>query len=137
MLEPKRKHRENLKFKVIDKETKYHQGKGTKKGKEKYKAWLSSDLMLYLKFSVVAENILYKHTKCMVSTVRYFYIETWGKKRFPQTLLELYLSTNDVYLPAAGLPRGSMVKNLPANAGDASSIPGSGRFPEGENGKPL
>ena len=31
MLEPKRKHRENLKFKVIDKETKYHQGKGTKK----------------------------------------------------------------------------------------------------------
>ena len=30
-----------------------------------------------------------------------------------------------------------MVKNLPANAGDTSSIPGSGRFPEEGNGNPL
>ena len=30
-----------------------------------------------------------------------------------------------------------MVKNLPANAGDLGSIPGSGRFPGGENSKPL
>ena len=33
-----------------------------------------------------------------------------------------------------------MVKNLPANAGDAGdlgSIPGSGRSPEGGNGNPL
>ena len=30
-----------------------------------------------------------------------------------------------------------MVKNLPANAGDAGSIPGSGRSPGGGNGKPL
>ena len=28
-----------------------------------------------------------------------------------------------------GLPGGSVVKNLPANAGDAGSIPGSGRSP--------
>ena len=28
-----------------------------------------------------------------------------------------------------GFPGGSVVKNLPANAGDASSIPGSGRSP--------
>ena len=28
-----------------------------------------------------------------------------------------------------GSPAGSVVKNLPANAGDVSSIPGSGRFP--------
>ena len=32
---------------------------------------------------------------------------------------------------------GSVVKNLPANAGDASSIPGSGRPPGGGNGNPL
>ena len=32
---------------------------------------------------------------------------------------------------------GSVVKNLPANAGDLSSIPGSGRSPEGGNGNPL
>ena len=30
-----------------------------------------------------------------------------------------------------------MVKNLPANAGDANSIPGSGRSPEEGNGNPL
>ena len=30
-----------------------------------------------------------------------------------------------------------MVTNLPANAGDAGSIPGVGRFPGGKNGNPL
>ena len=36
-----------------------------------------------------------------------------------------------------GFPGGSVVKNPPANAGDAGSIPGSGRCPEGGNGNPL
>ena len=35
------------------------------------------------------------------------------------------------------LPGGSMVKNPPTNAGDVDTIPGSGRFPGGGNGKPL
>ena len=30
-----------------------------------------------------------------------------------------------------------MVKNVPANAGDQGSIPGSGRSPEEGNGNPL
>ena len=30
-----------------------------------------------------------------------------------------------------------MVKNLPANAGDAGVIPGSGIYPGGENGNPF
>ena len=30
-----------------------------------------------------------------------------------------------------------MVKNLPANAGDAGLIPGSGKSPGGGNGNPL
>ena len=30
-----------------------------------------------------------------------------------------------------------MVKNLPANAGDQDSIPGSGKSPGGGNGNPL
>ena len=37
-------------------------------------------------------------------------------------------------------PGGTMVKNVPANAGDTgevSSIPGSGRSPEVENGNTL
>jgi len=37
----------------------------------------------------------------------------------------------------AGLPDGSVVKNPPANAGDSSSIPGSGRSPGEGNGNPL
>ena len=36
-----------------------------------------------------------------------------------------------------GFRGGSVVKNLPANAGDAGSIPGSGRFPGEGNGNPL
>ena len=39
-----------------------------------------------------------------------------------------------------GFPGGSVVRNLPANAGaagDVGSTPGSGRFPGGGNGNPL
>ena len=36
-----------------------------------------------------------------------------------------------------GFPGGAVVKNLPANAGDAGSVPGSGRLPGGGNGNPL
>ena len=36
-----------------------------------------------------------------------------------------------------GFPGGSVVKSLPANAGDADSIPGSGRSPGEGNSNPL
>ena len=36
-----------------------------------------------------------------------------------------------------GFPGGLVVKNLPTNAGDMGSIPGSGRFPGEGNGNPL
>ena len=36
-----------------------------------------------------------------------------------------------------GFSSGSVVTNLPANAGDAVSIPGWGRFPGEGNGNPL
>ena len=36
-----------------------------------------------------------------------------------------------------GFPCGSVVKNLPANAGDVGLIPGSGRSPGEGNGNPL
>ena len=36
-----------------------------------------------------------------------------------------------------GFSSGSVVKNLPANAGDSSSISGSGRAPGEEDGNPL
>ena len=36
-----------------------------------------------------------------------------------------------------GFPGGSVIKNLPANIGDASSIPGSGRSSGRGHGNPL
>ena len=36
-----------------------------------------------------------------------------------------------------GFPGGSAVKNLPADAGDVGSTPGSGRSPGGGHGNPL
>ena len=36
-----------------------------------------------------------------------------------------------------GFPGGSVVKNPPANAGDMSSVPGSGSCPGEGNGNPL
>ena len=36
-----------------------------------------------------------------------------------------------------GFPGGGVMKNPPANAGDADSIPGMGRGPEEGNGNPL
>ena len=36
-----------------------------------------------------------------------------------------------------GFPGGSVVNDLPANAGDTGLIPGSGRCPGGGNGIPL
>jgi len=40
-------------------------------------------------------------------------------------------------VPIRGFPRGSAVKNLPANAGDTGSMPGSGRSPGEGNNNPL
>ena len=43
---------------------------------------------------------------------------------------------NHVFL-VRGFPGGSVVKNLPSNEGDMSSIPGSQKCPGEGNGKPL
>ena len=42
-----------------------------------------------------------------------------------------------LYLYPEGFPDGSLVKNLPAKAGDAGLIPGSGRSSGEGNGNPL
>ena len=46
------------------------------------------------------------------------------------------LKKADLYFRGLGFPGGSVVKNLLASAGDASSIPGSRRSPGGGNGNP-
>ena len=44
----------------------------------------------------------------------------------------MFMVMNELCFPA-----GSVVKKTPASAGDAGSIPGSGRSPGGGNGNPL
>ena len=54
------------------------------------------------------------------------------------TYIKVWLLYASVHF--CGFPGGSVVKNLPTNAGDtgdAGSIPGSGRFPGVENGNIL
>ena len=46
----------------------------------------------------------------------------------------IWLVSSQIY---GGFPGGSVVKNLPANAGDTSLIPRSGRSPGGGSGNPL
>ena len=41
------------------------------------------------------------------------------------------------YFPTAGFPGGTVIKNLPAKAGDAGLTPGLGTSPRGGNGNPL
>ena len=51
--------------------------------------------------------------------------------------MKIYLSKDTL---SEGFPGGTVIKNLPANAGDTrdmDSIPGSGRSPGEENGYPL
>ena len=45
--------------------------------------------------------------------------------------------TNHFSTVIIGFPGGSVVQNLPANAGDADVIPGLGRSPGEGNGNPL
>ena len=56
-----------------------------------------------------------------------------GRKEL-DTTEQLTLKLSKIWL---GFPGGSVVKNLPANAGNAGSIPGSGRSPEEGNGPPT
>ena len=54
-----------------------------------------------------------------------------------QTLGDEHYVFEDANIDSFGFFGGLMVKNLPTNAGEAGSIPGSGRSPGEENGNPL
>ena len=54
-----------------------------------------------------------------------------------QSGMSLKLQGYEVQICESPVRGGSVVKNLPVNAGDMFSIPGSGRSPEGGNGNLL
>ena len=59
--------------------------------------------------------------------------------RYPRqrSLLAHHRQIYEARIPRLGFPDGSVVKNLPPNAGDAGLIPGLGRSPERGHGNPL
>ena len=59
---------------------------------------------------------------CLVMNIPTCHVGNWGS--IPQE-------------GARNFPRGAVVKNLPANAGDVGSVPGSGKSPGEGNGYPL
>ena len=73
---------------------------------------------------------IHQHIICLKSII-YKTVHSWHCTvyRFGQNITTFILH--------CGLPRGSVVKNLPANAGDAGSIPGLGRSPGVGNGNSL
>ena len=60
---------------------------------------------------------------------------TWDPQDYKALMGEL--SIYPTLTPSWGFPSGSVEKNSPANARDASLIPGSGRSLGGGNGNPL
>ena len=58
-------------------------------------------------------------------------------KSFPGRPGESHQLLFEIKVINKGFLSGSVVKNLPANAGDSGSIPGSGRSPEEGNGNLL
>ena len=59
----------------------------------------------------------------------------WATVRHLNTIMLLLI--RQLIRVGTSFPGGSVVKNPPANTGDAGSIPGSGRSPGGGNGNPL
>ena len=76
--------------------------------------------------------------KQVYSTSKILYFKELVKR----SMIQLSASNQILYLALSqekksGFPDGSVVKNLPANGGDADSIPGLGRSPGKGNGNPL
>ena len=60
--------------------------------------------------------------------------------RFIQSMqdwLKIQKSFYVIQHPLQSIPDGSVVKDMPANTGNSSSIPGSGRSSGEENGNPV
>ena len=68
--------------------------------------------------------------------------ESWQGQQGLAELVERQACTQEkasfiITIYAAAFPGGSVVKNLPANAGDVGLNPGLGILPRGETGYPL
>ena len=74
--------------------------------------------------------------KNIMLRIRTFEDSSFGSNDI-DVLLILLLATLNLIKSGNGFPGGSMVKNLPANAGDVGSVPRLGIYPGRGNGNPL
>ena len=91
-------------------------------------AEMSVEVPAFSSFEYVPGSAITAHTVTLCLTF-------WGTfKQFPTLTVPFHipLTTNDGSNFYMGFPGGSVLKNLPDKAGDAGSIPGSGRSPEKE-----
>ena len=81
-------------------------------------------------FRCVQPAAKYNHYFCCFGSCIFFILEVHFFFKYACYFVEFPI-------PCVGFPCGSVVKNLPANAGDLGSIPELGRSPGRGNGSPL
>ena len=81
-------------------------------------------------FRCVQPAAKYNHYFCCFGSCIFFILEVHFFFKYACYFVEFPI-------PCVGFPCGSVVKNLPANAGDLGSIPDLGRSPGRGNGSPL
>ena len=74
---------------------------------------------------------------CMNLRLANYYCDNFLKKKIPQITVSYNVNIYVLLVCFKGFPRGSVVKNLPANAGDTILIPGSRRSPKEGTGNPF
>ena len=66
----------------------------------------------------------------------HFFLQIFSYKRYCNSVLCFNINLF-ICILTYGFPGGSVVKNLPADAGNTSLVPGLGRSPGGGQGNPL
>ena len=80
-------------------------------------------------------NIFFQFVFCLlISLMCIFNKYTYYKYLYMYVCVYLYYMNINIY---KGSPGGSVIKNLPANAGEMCSVPWLGRSPGGGNGNQL
>ena len=80
----------------------------------------------------IVKNLLWLTSSLALTSKKYKVSHTYNLKFASHHIKNKYKEIGEINFQG-----GTVVKNLPASIGDMGLIPGSGRFPGGENGYPL
>ena len=96
-------------------------------------------ICLYSLSMIISGSIFFFFLWVHLCCCKWHYFIFYGCITFPH-IYSIYHIFNHSSVDVLGFPGGSVVKNPPANAGDAGdtgSVPGLGRSPGGGNGNPF